>query len=176
MIRQRIIAMRTSFYRYEGLWRSNQENSFPVSDQWSCTVRMRAICSLYNAVETVGVLKNVSAKASFCERSLQWHRQTDNFDRRSLNFPTLESATRERRLKWYQSMLARPSHYTIYLATLLGSFEWENVADFELNGSLSHRALPTLRQLADDLTRLVPMSNNVLSSSKLVFLSVTKCS
>ena len=34
---------------------SNQKNSFPVSDQWSCTVRMRAICFFHNAVETVGV-------------------------------------------------------------------------------------------------------------------------
>ena len=34
---------------------SKQEDSFPVSDQWSCTVRMRAICFFHNAVETVGV-------------------------------------------------------------------------------------------------------------------------
>ena len=53
-------------------------------------------------------------------------------------------------------MLARPRHHTIYLATLCGSFEWENVEDFELNVSLSHRALPALRQLAYDLTRLLP--------------------
>ena len=53
-------------------------------------------------------------------------------------------------------MLARPSHHTICLATLFGSFEWEKVSDFELNGSLSHRALPALRQLTDDLTRLLP--------------------
>ena len=53
-------------------------------------------------------------------------------------------------------MLARPSHHTIYLAKLFGSFEWENVEDFELDGSLSHRALPALRQLADDSTRLLP--------------------
>ena len=42
---------------------------------------------------------------------------------RRLNFTTLESVTRERKLKWYQSMLARPSHHTVYLATLFGSFE-----------------------------------------------------
>ena len=52
--------------------------------------------------------------------------------------------------------VTRPSHHTIYFSTLFGSLEWENVADFELNGSLSHRALPALRQLADDLTRLLP--------------------
>ena len=53
-------------------------------------------------------------------------------------------------------MLAHPSHHTINLATSFGSIEWEKVADFELNGSLSHRALPPLRQLVDDLTRLLP--------------------
>ena len=50
---------------------------------------------------------------------------SDNTLRRRLSFPTLESAARERRLKWWQSMLAHPSHHTINLATSFGSFEWE---------------------------------------------------
>ena len=61
-----------------------------------------------------------------------------------------------RRLKWCQSMLARPADHTIYLATLFGSFDWEKTADCGLNGSPPHRALPALRQLADDLTRFLP--------------------
>ena len=81
---------------------------------------------------------------------------SDTMLRRKLRFPTLESITRKRRLKWYQSMLARPSHHSIYLATLFGSFDWEKTADFGLDGSLTHRALPALRQLADDLTRFLP--------------------
>ena len=81
---------------------------------------------------------------------------SDNTLRHRLNFPTLESATREQRMIWYQSTLARPSHHTLYLATFFGFFEWENVPDLKLNGSLSHRALPALGQLADDLTRLLP--------------------
>ena len=60
-----------------------------------------------------------------CGHTDKLRTSSDNTLRRRLNFPTLESATRERRLKWYQSMLARPSHHTIYLATLFGSFEWE---------------------------------------------------
>ena len=74
---------------------------------------------------------------------------------RRLRFPTLESVTRMRRLKWYQSMLARPAHHTIYFATLFGSFDWEKTEDCGLNGSLTHRALPALRQLDDDLTRFL---------------------
>ena len=81
---------------------------------------------------------------------------SENTLRHRLNFPTLESATREQRMIWYQSTLARPSHHTLYLATFFGFFEWENVPDLKLNGSLSHRALPALGQLADDLTRLLP--------------------
>ena len=53
-------------------------------------------------------------------------------------------------------MLTRPSHHSIYLATLFGSFDWEKIADFGLDGSLTHRALPALRQFADDLTRFLP--------------------
>ena len=68
---------------------------------------------------------------------------------------TLESATMVRRLRWYQSMLANPCHHTIYLATLFGSFERERTADFDTDGSLAHRALLALRQLADDLTRFL---------------------
>ena len=81
---------------------------------------------------------------------------SDTTLRRKLRFPTLESTTRKRRLRWYQSMLARPGHHSIYLATLFGSSDWEKIADFGLNGSLTHRALPALRQLADDLTRFLP--------------------
>ena len=65
------------------------------------------------------------------------------------------SRKKRQRLNWYQSMLARPSHPTVNLATLFGSFQWERVADFELKGSLSHRVLPALRQLADELTRFL---------------------
>ena len=54
------------------------------------------------------------------------------------------------------SMLARQAHHTIYLATLFGSFDWEKTADCGVNGSLIHRALPALRQLADVLTRFLP--------------------
>ena len=32
----------------------------------------------------------------------------------------------------------------------------EKTANFGLNGSLAHRALPALRQLVDDLTRFLP--------------------
>ena len=39
--------------------------------------------------------------------------------RRRLRFPTLESVTRMRRLKWYQSMLARQAHHN-----LLGNIFW----------------------------------------------------
>ena len=105
--------------------------------------------------ERMCLLRRAFAREAY-SRTDKLRTLSDNTLRRRLNFPTLESATRERRLKWYQSMLARPSHHTFYLATLFGSFEWENVADFELSGSLSHRALPALRQLADDLTRLLP--------------------
>ena len=139
---------------------SNQKNSFPVSEQWSCTVRMRAICfstMQWKQLESERMClprRAFAREAYSCTDKLRTF--IDNTLRRRLSFPTLESATRERRLKWYQSMLARPSHHTIYLATLVGSFEGENVADFELNGSLSQQALPALRQLADDLTRLLP--------------------
>ena len=81
---------------------------------------------------------------------------SDTTLRRKLSFPTLESITRKRRLRWYQSMLTRPGHHSIYLATLFGSFDLEKIADFGLEGSLTHRALPALRQLADDLTRFLP--------------------
>ena len=134
---------------------SNQENGFPVSDQWSCTVRVRAICfstMQWKQLESerMCLLRRAIAREAY-SRTDKLRTSSDNTLRRRLNFPTLESAARERRLKWNQSMLARPSHHTILFGNIIfGSFEWENVADFELDGSLSHRALPALRQLVDD--------------------------
>ena len=76
---------------------------------------------------------------------------SDTTVRRRLRFTALESVTRMRRLKWYQSMLARTGQQHF-----LALSDWEKVADFGLNGSLTHRALPALRQFADDLTRFLP--------------------
>ena len=94
-----------------------------------------------------------------CHCLCHWLRAGDKIgfeDRRKLRFPTLESITKKRRLRWYQSMRTRPGNHSIHLATLFGSFDWEKIADFGLDGSLTHRALPALRQLADDLTRFLP--------------------
>ena len=165
MIKQRIIAMRTSFCRYAGLWKSTH-----VSFQIRRTVFQSVINGaarqdasyMFSAMQwkqlesgRMCLLWRAFAREAYSHTD-KLRTLSDNTLRRRLSFPTLESVTRERRLKWYQSMLARLSHHTIYWATLLVSFEWENVADFELNGSLSHRALPALRQLTDDLTRLLP--------------------
>ena len=98
---------------------SNQEDSFPVGDQWSCTVSMRAIrfSTLQRKQlesERMCLLRRAFAREAYSHTD-KLRTLSDSTLRRRLNFPTLESVTRERILKWYQSMLARPSHHTIYL-------------------------------------------------------------
>ena len=88
---------------------------------------------------------------------MQLHSQIENLERAHSQEQTQLSNSgvhHERRLKLYHSMLAHT--HTLFLATLFGSFEWERVPDFELNGSLTHRALLVLRQLTNDLTRFLP--------------------
>ena len=74
-IRQRIIAMRTSFYRYVGLWKSRH-----VSTRIKRTV-FQAIRFFHDPVETAGIGENGLAQACFCGRGLQLHRQTENSER-----------------------------------------------------------------------------------------------
>ena len=113
---------------------SKQEDNFPVGDQWSGIVRVRAKRLFHNQwkqleSERMSLLRRAFARGAY-NHTDKLRSLSDNALRRRLKFPTLEPETRRRSLKWYQSMLARPSHHTIYLATLLGSFRWERVADF----------------------------------------------
>ena len=61
MTTQRIMAMRTSFYRcarfveVQARLFSKQEDYLPVGDQWSGIIRVRAIRFSTNAVEAIGV-------------------------------------------------------------------------------------------------------------------------
>ena len=79
MTRQRTIAMRTSFYRYAGLWRSGH-----VSFQIRRTIFQSVIngaalsgCEPYvfstTQWEQLESEKNESAQTSLCKRSLQPH-------------------------------------------------------------------------------------------------------
>ena len=166
MIRQRIIAMRTSFYRYAGLWKSRHVSIGIRRTIFQAVINGAAISGCEPYVfstaqwrqlesERMSLLRRAFSREAF-EYTDKLRTLSDTTLRRRLGFPTLESVTRKRRLQWYQSMLSRPDHHSIYLATLFGSFDWEKTADFELNGSLTHHALPALRQLADDLTRFLP--------------------
>ena len=125
---------------------SSLEDHFPVGDQGVAF----SGCEPY-VFSTMPWKQLESERMSLLRRAFarEAYNHTDklrslsgNALRRRLNFPSLESETRRRSLKWYQSLRARPNHHTIYLATLFGSFQQERTTDFDLNGSLSHRALP----------------------------------
>ena len=166
MIRQRIIALCTTFYRDAGLWMSRH-----VSPQIRRTVFQSVINGAAPsggephvfstmrwtqlASDRMNLLRGAFAREAYSHTD-KLRILSDSTLARRLNFPILESNTSDRRLKWYQSMLADPRPKLFYLATSLLSIEWERVSDFELNGSLAHRALPALRQLANDLTRFLP--------------------
>ena len=166
MIRQRIIAMRTSFFRYVGLWKSRHVST-RIKRMIFQAVRDGAAISgcepyVFSTAqwkqlesERMGLLRRAFAGEAY-NYTDKLRTLSDTTLKRKLRFPSLESITRKRRLRWYQAMLTRPSHHSIYLATLFGSFDWEKIADFGLDGSLTHRPLPALRQFADDLTRFLP--------------------
>ena len=166
MIRQRIIAMRTSLYRYGGLWKSRHVSTRIKRMIFQAVINGAAISGCEPYVfstaqwkqlesERMGLLRRAFAGEAY-NYTDKLRTLSDTTLRRKLRFPTLESITRKRRLRWYQSMLTRPGHHSIYLATLFRSFDWEKIADFGLDGSLTHCALPALRQFADDLTRFLP--------------------
>ena len=165
-IRQRIIAMRTSFYRYASFWKSRHVSTRARRTVFQAVINGAAISGCEPHVfSTTHWKQPESERMSLPRRAFarEAYKHTDKLRtlsditlRRRLRFPILELVTRMRRLKWYQSMLARPGHHTICLATLFASFGWKKIADFGLNGSLTHRVLPALRQLADDLTRFLP--------------------
>ena len=166
MITQRIIAMRTSFYRYVGLWKSRHVSTRIKRMIFQAVINGAGISGCEPYVfstaqwkqlesERMGLLRRAFAGEAY-NYTDKLRTLSDTTLRRKLRFPTLESITRKRRLRWYQSMLTRPGHHSIYLATLFGSFDWEKIADFGLDGSLTHRALLALRQFADDLTRFFP--------------------
>ena len=131
---------------------SNQKDHFPGRDQRGGDFGVRAIQFFHDPVETAGIRENELAQAGFRERSLQIHRQkrtlSDTTLRRRLRFPTLESVTRNRCLHARAITLFTWQHFWLF-------FYWEKIADFGLNGSLTHRALPALRQFADNLTRFL---------------------
>ena len=148
MIRQRIIAMRTSFDRYVGLWRSRHVSTRIKRMIFQAVINGAAISGCEPYVFSTGQWKQLeSERMSLLRRAFvageaynytdKLRTPSDTTHRHKLRFPTLESITRKRRLRWYQSMLTRPGHHSIYLAALFGSFDWEKIADFGLDGSLS---------------------------------------
>ena len=76
MIRQRIIALRTSFYRYAGLWKSRhvsigiRRTIFQAVINGAGDIGVRTVCFLYGPVETAGIRENELAPARFRERGL----------------------------------------------------------------------------------------------------------
>ena len=153
MIRQRIIAMRTSFYRYVGLWKSRHVSTRIKRMIFQAVINGAAISGCEPYVFSTGQWKQLeSERMSLLRRAFagEAYNYTDKLrtlsdTRRKLRFPTLELITRKRRLKWYQSMLTRPDHHSIYLATLFGSFDWEKIADFR-TGRLSHSSCSACSQ------------------------------
>ena len=142
MIRQRIIAMRTSFYRYVGLWKSRHVSTRIKRMIFQAGINGAAISGYETYVFSTAQWKQLeSERMILLRRAFAGEGYNYITLRRKLRFPTLESITRKRRLRWYQSILTRPSHHSIYLTTLFGSCDWEKIADFELHDSLTHHAL-----------------------------------
>ena len=87
MIRQRIIAMRTSFYRYVGLWKSRHVSMRMKRMIFQAVITGAAISGcepyvfLHGPMETAGIGENGLAQACFCGRGLQLHRQAENSER-----------------------------------------------------------------------------------------------
>ena len=103
--------------------------------------------------------ENALAQARLCERGLRLYRQAENSKRHYTQAQTRVPKTRidheeaNTAMVPIDALAGSPLHL---FGNTFGSFDWEKTADFELNGSLTHRALPALRQHADDLTRLLP--------------------
>ena len=131
MIRQRIIAMRTSFDRYAGLWKSRHV---------STRIRRTIFQGVINGAAISVCEPYVSPRPS----GTSWHHTQTQTQVPNTTVDHEEAKTE------MVPIDACTSRSSLYLATLFGSFDWEKIADFGLNGSLTHRALPGLRQLADD--------------------------
>ena len=75
-------------------------------------------------------------------------------DKRGLS--TIESLLRYRRLRWWQSMLKDPGRHNLYLASVLGRFDWETTDDFNEEGVPTNEALAVIRQLHEDIRTALP--------------------
>ena len=112
---------------------SNQEDNPPVGDQWSGTVRMQAI-------------------RSFPQRSgSNWSLKEASFP--GAQIPNLGVGNKEAKAEMVpvNACTSKSSHCSV------GNVVWVfpvGASQILLNGSVSHRALPAVRQLVDDLTRV----------------------
>ena len=169
-VTKHIAAMRTGFYAFHGLWSSSRVPFRMKRIVFKAVVSSAGLAGLEPYVLTQTDLDRLEVARDLLMRRIfgraGWGAVAGSPDHQSVpshslrkkaDLPTIESTLRQRRLLWFQKVVAKPAHHVMYLTSLFGHFSWEPLrTELDEHGVPLPAAVPALRQLHRDLCLALP--------------------